>query len=183
MVQLSKMVLPGVFGAGIFFIVSKRRSCNSGFASSAKRGPAAAISMFKYATTFGEAHVMYSSSHSVDPTRPYSSASHDAKTLTINVSTISPVISMEINSHIVLLGFQPEATNFPKALASSTNTAVAELGSAAPPTIQASLWFPMMTTSSAFVPLIMPMTSQISVMVSSITLFMVTTAPAAGPLE
>lgn len=40
---------------------------------------------------------------------------------------------------MVLLGFQPVASSFPKALLNSTVIALPECGSAAPPTIQASL--------------------------------------------
>ena len=57
-----------------------------------------------------------------------------------------------------------------------------ELGSAAPPTIQASRWLPMMIVSSGFVPLIVPITSQVGVIFSSMKFVRETVIPGAGPV-
>ena len=80
------------------------------------------------------------------------------------------------------LGFQPVFKSLPNAFVSSTRIALPELGSPAPPIIQASRWFPMSMVSSAFVPLMIPTTSQIGVMVLLITLLMLIVAPGAGPV-
>jgi hypothetical protein len=79
-------------------------------------------------------------------------------------------------------GFQPVFCSSPKAFVISIRIADPEFGSAAPPTIHASRWLPMMMVSSAFVPLMMPMTSQIGVVLSSMKLVRARVVPDAGPV-
>jgi len=110
-----------------------------GAAESLKFGPAVATSTFRYATVEPESQGRYSSTHSVLPTKPYSSPSQLAKT-------------------IVLIGFQPASMAAPKLLMTSLSAALPLFGSPAPPAIQASRWLPRTTTSSGMVPLMIPMT-------------------------
>ena len=57
-----------------------------------------------------------------------------------------------------------------------------EFGSAAPPTIHASRWLPIITTSSWLVPLMIPIEFQIGVVASLITLLSDILAPGLGPV-
>lgn len=79
-------------------------------------------------------------------------------------------------------GFQPVLRSSPKLFVISTSMAVPEFGSAAPPMIQASRWFPIMTVSSAFVPLMIPMTFHIGAILSSIIFVSDNVVPSAGPV-
>src|SRR5450432_1299867 len=112
-----------------------------GLAEAAKLGPTQPTSMLTYATLAFESQGRYSSTHSVDPTRPYSSPSQLAKT-------------------IVRSGFQPNLRASPKLRMTSLSAAEPLLGSPAPPAIQASRWLPTTMTSSGRLPLMIPITFQ-----------------------
>lgn len=126
-------------------------------------GPETAVSRFMYATALPTSSGRWSSTHSVDPISPNSSASHDPKMM-------------------VRRGFHPWSMSLPNALAISTSMEPPEMASAAPPVVQPSLWFPMMTNSSSEVPLMYPMTSQAGSSRRSIKCTMSRVAPGAGPL-
>ena len=121
--------------------VSMTTCSRSGAADSLKSGPLVPTSTLRYATVLAESQGRYSSTHSVDPTRPYSSPSQLAKTM-------------------VRKGFQPARKAIPKLRMSSLNAADPLFGSPAPPAIHASRWFPRTTTSSGRVPLMIPITFQ-----------------------
>lgn len=72
--------------------------------------------------------------------------------------------------YIFLRGFQPVFCNSPNTRVISTRIVLPELGSAAPPIIHASRWLPMMMVSSAAVPLIIPITFHIGLMLLSMRL-------------
>ncbi len=146
--QRSRTVCPGVFWFGdcTKAVASYRARLSSGEAAAEKSGPRAPTSTFRYAIAEADSQGRYSSTHSVLPIRPYSSPSQLAKTT-------------------VRRGFQPCDRAAPKERMTSLRAAEPELGSPAPPAIQASRWLPRITTSSGRVPLMMPITFQSGVVV------------------
>lgn len=98
-----------------------------------------------------ESQGRYSSTHSVEPMRPYSSPSQLAKTM-------------------VRSGFQPLESAVPKLRTTSFMAADPLFGSPAPPAIHASRWLPRMMTSSGRVPLMIPITFHIGVVTYSCSL-------------
>lgn len=92
-----------------------------------------------------DSHSAFSSPHSVDPTRPYSSLSHDA--INLNILLVYRKCKGNVWSHIDLFGLHPIAVNLPSPLATSFIAVLPLIGSIAPQH-QESWWFPRMIVSS-----------------------------------
>src|SRR2546426_5738248 len=108
------MLLP-VFGSFTSWVAARISFHSDGTEEAPKFGPDTATSTFKYATAFVFNSSAYSSAHSVEPIRPYSSAS-------------------QLQSTIVRRGFQPCFRNWPNAREASSIAVVPLLGSTAPNT-------------------------------------------------
>src|SRR3989441_9210372 len=104
-----------VFGSLTSRVAARINFQSEGTDDAPKFGHETATSTFRYATTFAFNSSAYSSAHSVDPIRPYSSAS-------------------QLQSTIVRRGFQPCFSNWPNAREASSIAVVPLLGSTAPNT-------------------------------------------------
>src|SRR5215213_27787 len=121
------MLLP-VFGSLMSRVAPRINFHNDGTDEAPKFAPETAASRFRYATAFALSSSAISSAHSVEPTRPYSSAS-------------------QLQRMIVRRGFQPFFNNSPNPRPTSNIADEPLFGSTAPNT-HASRWFPRTTHRS-----------------------------------
>ena len=111
--QVSARLRSGEAGSGRSRAASRMDPKSSGEADGEKCGPCAASSTLMQTIACSESSTRFSSPHSVEPIRAYSSASHAART-------------------IVRRGFQPSAASRPSARPSESSAAVPDDGSVAP---------------------------------------------------
>src|SRR2546422_11529680 len=104
-----------VFGSLTSRVAARINFQSEGTDDAPKFGPETATSTFTYATAFAFNSSAYSSAHSVEPIRPYSSPS-------------------QLHRIIVRFGFQPVLSSWPKPRATSNIAVVPLLGSTAPNT-------------------------------------------------